>query len=50
MFRLSALLFALHLSVLYGEGSYVKPIHEVTLNAAHKGTLEVDTKLLDSYG
>ena len=50
MYRINFLLFTLCLSVLYGDGLYVKPTHEVTLNIAHKGTLEVDTKLLDSYG
>lgn len=29
---------------------YVKRVHNVTLNHAHKGTLEVDTLLLDSFG
>lgn len=28
----------------------VKPMDEVTLSQAHKGTLEIDTRLLDSYG
>lgn len=30
--------------------SLIKPQHRVTLNQAHKGNLEVDTLLLDSYG
>lgn len=30
--------------------TYIQPLHKVTLPQAHKGTLEVDTLLLDSYG
>ena len=29
---------------------YVPPTHDVTLPEAHRGTLEIDTRLLDSYG
>ena len=28
----------------------IPPLHKVTLNEAHKGNPEIDTKLLDSYG
>ena len=30
--------------------SYIKPLHKVTLPQAHRGTLSVDTLLMDSYG
>ena len=30
--------------------SFVPPIHDVTLPEAHRGTLDIDTRLLDSYG
>lgn len=33
-----------------GEASPVEPTYRVSLNQAHKGTLEIDTRLLDSYG
>lgn len=29
---------------------YINPTHQVTLSKAHRGTLEIDRKLLDSYG
>ncbi len=31
-------------------GDLVKPTHKVSLRDAHKGTLEIDTQLLDSFG
>lgn len=37
-------------SVCRAEGTPVKPTHVVSLGQAHKGTLEIDTRLLDSYG
>jgi alkaline phosphatase D len=34
----------------YAEESPVQPIHAVSLSMAHKGNLEIDTLLLDSFG
>lgn len=41
---------ALPVSVCCAEETPVKPTHAVSLGDAHKGTLEIDTRLLDSYG
>jgi alkaline phosphatase D len=37
-------------SVCHAEATPVNPTHVVSLNQAHKGSLEIDTLLLDSYG
>jgi alkaline phosphatase D len=37
-------------SVGYAEETPVKPTHAVSLTQAHKGNLEIDTYLLDSFG
>ena len=37
-------------SVFCEDESPLKPIHRVSLPKAHKGTLEIDTLLMDSYG
>jgi len=43
-------LFVSNINCLYAINDTIPPRHEVTLREAHIGNLEIDTKLLDSYG
>lgn len=42
--------FGFNINCLYANSDTIPPRHEVTLREAHIGNLEIDTKLLDSYG
>ena len=44
------LFFGLYTVVCRADDAPVQPVCPVTLPELHKGTLEVDTLLLDSYG
>ena len=45
---LSLLLIIALINVTYSQ-NYINPTHKVTLREAHQGTLEVDTRILNSY-
>ncbi len=47
---LLSLFCGLAVPICYAQDTIVEPIHVVTLSQAHKGDLEIDTYLLDSYG
>ncbi|MHC4882482.1 MAG: alkaline phosphatase D family protein [Planctomycetota bacterium] len=48
LFKLTVF-FGVCASFCYAKTTPVKPVYEVSLGQAHKGTLETDTRLLDSY-